>query len=130
MKLTGIILLFAFSFVECYGDRFSASNDEKNKVDIRGSVVSIKRPNDEALDKKLVAAVMVEGAKEADTGYDKANIKVTTETKIFARVGEGRRRVAFEALKVGDRVEARFTGPALMSYPIQAAASEITILKK
>jgi hypothetical protein len=116
MKLAGIILLFALSFAECHGNYFRAGTDEKNKVDI--------------LDQKLVAAVLVEGAKEADTGYDKANIKVTTETKIFVREGEGRRPVAFDTLKVGDRVEARFTGPALMSYPIQAAASEITILKK
>ena len=130
MKLAGIILLFALFFADCPSNGSDADTDDKKKVDIRGSVVSIKRPNDEALDKKLVAAVLVEGAKEADTGYDKANIKVTTETKIFVREGEGRRPVAFEALKVGDRVEARFTGPALMSYPIQAAASEITILKK
>jgi hypothetical protein len=130
MKLVGIILLFALSFAECRGYYFPAGTDEKKKVDIRGSVVDIKRPHGEAVDQKVIAAVMVEGVKEADTGYDKANIKVTTETKIFVREGEGRRPVAFERLKVGDRVEARFTGPALMSYPIQAAASEITILKK
>jgi hypothetical protein len=77
----------------------------------------------------LVGSVLVEGQVEADTSFDKASIAVTAKTQIFEQVGSERRPATFEALQVGRTVEAWFEGPVAESYPVQATASAIVILK-
>ena len=77
----------------------------------------------------LVGSVLVEGQVEADTSFDKASIAVTVKTQIFEQVGSERRPATFEALQVGRSVEAWFEGPVAESYPVQATASDIVILK-
>ncbi len=61
--------------------------------------------------------------------YDKAAVSVTQETQIFDRSAGGARVVSFQALKTSQTVEALFTGPVAMSYPVQATATRIDILK-
>jgi hypothetical protein len=77
----------------------------------------------------IVGSVLVEGQVEADTSFDKASIAITAKTQIFEQVGSERRLVTFEALQVGRTVEAWFEGPVAESYPVQATASDIVILK-
>lgn len=76
-----------------------------------------------------VGSILVEGQIEQDTSFDKASIAITGETNIFEQVGQERRPATFEALQVGRQVEAWFTGPVAESYPVQATASNIVILK-
>jgi hypothetical protein len=53
---------------------------------------------------------------------------VTAETSIF-RMEDGKKVAGkFSELKVGQTVEASFSGPVSESYPVQGAASEIVIL--
>ncbi|MCI0662531.1 MAG: YobA family protein [Acidobacteria bacterium] len=49
---------------------------------------------------------------------------------MFIEQSGERKASEFAALEVGQRVEARFTGPVRESYPVQADAAEITIIKK
>ena len=51
------------------------------------------------------------------------------EQKQARRREQERRPATFEALQVGQKVEAWFTGPVAESYPVQAVASDIVILK-
>jgi hypothetical protein len=77
-----------------------------------------------------LARVLIEGAKEPDTQVDKAVVDITAETNFFIKQGGESKPVELEALKEGQRVEARFTGPVRESYPVQATAAEITILEE
>lgn len=77
----------------------------------------------------VLGTILIEGAVEKDTKFDKASVTVKDNTRIFKREGESYRPVAFDYLKVGQRVQARFTGPVLESYPVQTTASEIVVLK-
>jgi len=57
----------------------------------------------------------------------KASSRVTDDTSIF-RMEDGKKVAGkFSDLKVGQTVEASFTGPVSESYPVQGAASEIVI---
>jgi hypothetical protein len=67
-------------------------------------------------------------AKEPDTQVDKASVTVKAETKVFINRDGELKPAEFAALKEGQKVEARFTGPVRLSYPVQADAVEITIL--
>jgi len=98
-------------------------------VDIRGNITSIHRADTQSQEKGIMGSILIEGAIEEDTGFEKASVTITEETRIFEGEGQERRTVTFEALQVGQRVEARFTGPVMESYPVQATAREIVILK-
>ncbi len=90
---------------------------------IRGNITDIRQANG------TIDTVRIEGALEDDTQYDRAVVTITEQTRILKQEGQERVPATAEELKVGQRVEADFTGPVLESYPVQATASEIVILE-
>lgn len=106
-----------------------AAGTNAGSADIRGTITSIDPVNPEGRASDVVGSVLIEGSIEADTQVDKASVTITRATRILRQEGEGRRAVTFEALEVGQRVQARFTGPVAESYPVQATAAEIVILE-
>ena len=108
------------------------------RVDIRGLVTAIQR-TDAQNSRKLafgptIGSILVEGAIEDDTIFDKARIRVTDKTRIFQQERKERHAVTFDSLKIGKvlaKVEVQFTpGPVAESYPVQATAAEIVILSQ
>jgi len=94
-------------------------------TDVRGKITSISV----SATNPALATVLIEGKVEKDTSVDKASARVTAETSIF-RMEDGKKVAGkFSDLKVGQTVEASFTGPVSESYPVQGAASEIVILQ-
>ena len=94
-------------------------------VHIRGNITMISR--DQAGD--VLGRVRIEGVLEEGTQFDKAIVSVRKETRILEQQQGRLRSVSFDDLKVGQKVEARFQGPVAESYPVQARAAEIVILK-
>jgi hypothetical protein len=96
-------------------------------VHIRGKITSIL-PN--ANIGENLGFIRVEGEKEEDTSYDKADIGITAATTIILMRGAERVPAPFDSLRSGQIVEARFTGPVTKSYPARATASEVVVLEK
>ena len=107
----------------------SAGGLPDGRVEIRGIITSVSQADATAQGKGTLGAVMVEGPKAADTKYDRASIRVTTQTSIFVQHEQSCERTTFAAIKIGQRVQARFSGPVAESYPVQATAGEIVILQ-
>jgi len=61
-------------------------------------------------------------------GYDRAMVRTTAATLVWAPEGEGRRRLVAGDLRDGLRVAVRFTGPVAESYPVQAVADDVEVL--
>jgi len=99
------------------------------QADIRGTITNINRADAQSREKGIIGSVLIEGAIEEDTEFDKASVTITDKTGIFQQEGQGYIRVTFESLEIGQRVQAQFTGPVMESYPVQATASEIVILR-
>ncbi|MBT5831038.1 MAG: hypothetical protein HOH77_12695, partial [Candidatus Latescibacteria bacterium] len=99
------------------------------KTDIRGSVSTLDYASEVLQMRGVVATIFVEGAIEADTHIDKARVTITRDTQIIEQQGQDRRNVGIDALLANQRVQISFTGPVMESYPVQATASEIVILK-
>ena len=107
-------------------------------VDIRGLITAIQKTDAQNSRKlafgRTIGSILVEGAIEDDTTYDKARIRVTDKTRIFQQERGERQAVTFDSLniwKVLAKVEVQFTiGPVAESYPIQATAAEIVILSQ
>lgn len=98
-------------------------------ADLDGRIITINRVAGAAYaGTETVGMLLVDGG--GKPGLERAYIRVTASTNIYVKRGETRRQVSFEELRQGDRIEAHFTNETvLMSYPVQATAAEITILK-
>lgn len=99
-------------------------------IDIRGIVTSINAANKDGRRTGTLGFVRVEGKREPDTQFDKADIRVPTDCKIQRTCGNITKIEGFNSLKKGSKVEATFIGPVAESYPVQAKAQSIIILDK
>ena len=97
-----------------------------HKIDIRGSISTIREASEDHKNRGVFASVLIEGALELDTLVDRAVVTITRDTRIQNQDGQS---LGIEALQTGIRVQALFSGPVMESYPVQATASEIVILK-
>lgn len=123
MKLIRIIALSLFGIVALSG--CSPDNLQVTKQsDIHGSIIKLTK-NQAG---EILGSILVEGEKGSKP-YDKASIKVTQKTKINENSANNIVKSNFDALYENLRVEVRFIGPVAESYPVQATADEITILK-
>ena len=62
-------------------------------------------------------------------GDNKSYVKVPREAVILEKSSAGTTRIGFSDLQVGQRVESWFTGPVAESYPTQATAAVIVVLR-
>lgn len=105
------------------------SANDAARADIRGIITQIRPADAPSRQQGLYGVILIEGQVEADTTYDKAAVTITDKTIVLEQLGAPRRPATFDTLKVGDRVQARFTGPVMQSYPAQATASQVMILR-
>ena len=73
-------------------------------------------------------ALLVVADPAVTSSVDRAWVRVTAGTTIWARSADGRRELGADDLSSGQRVAIRFTGPVAESYPVQATAGDIEIL--
>jgi hypothetical protein len=104
-----------------------AKEPGRSGVDIRGYITSISAM--ESASSGRLGSILIEGEFEQDTEFDKASVTVTDETRILRQIDGDTEEAAFSDLRVGQRVQAIFTGAVAESYPVQAYAVEITILE-
>jgi hypothetical protein len=120
-KLTGVVLT-ALSVVALL---VGCAAEAPPNPDVRGNVTSVTGVG--RSDGDNLCTVLVEGSVQKDTRVDRASVTVTRDTKIYAWEEGHLVTTTFDALKVGETVEAWFTGPVRESYPVQATAREIII---
>jgi hypothetical protein len=96
------------------------------KGDIRGNITNITKNTE---DKNIIGSILMEGNLERDTKYDKASVTITRQTHIFEYNNKKFIKADFESFKIGQKVQALFTGQVLESYPVQVKAIEVVILE-
>jgi endonuclease/exonuclease/phosphatase family metal-dependent hydrolase len=110
--------------------KINLDGNAPGKADIRGRIEKINPADSAQGNNHTLVTLLVEGARDDKPRFDKAVVRVTTSTSIYQLRGQERTSVSFKELKRGDRIEARFVpGPVLMSYPVQATAAEITVIR-
>jgi len=95
---------------------------------ISGAITTLNAADD-SWSAGVLGSVLIEGTLQSDTSFAKASVAVTDKTQIYLEDAQGRHAVDFSYLRVGQIVAATFTGAVAESYPVQATASEIVILK-
>jgi beta-N-acetylhexosaminidase len=115
MAVLLLCLIFVLSFAGC-------NKESNNKLGIRGEIQKISTNTS-----GNITSLFVEGKIEQDTGHDKASISITKKTKIYE--ADGKKKIEASSLKEGMKVEVVFEGSVRTSYPIQADAKTIRVLK-
>lgn len=91
-------------------------------ADIAGIVTSVSGRTDGV-------TVLVESDPSTPTTGDKASVAVTNGTRVTRRAASGEVSATLRDLIPGTRVEVWFDGPAAMSYPVQAKAQAVVIVR-
>jgi predicted small lipoprotein YifL len=74
--------------------------------------------------------LLIESDAPAPGQYDAASVRVSEETVLLAREADGTYAlIGFDRLAVGLSVEAWFVGPVAESYPVQATAGTLVVLR-
>lgn len=107
----------------------STGTVEISQADIRGVITSAQKFDAQSASQGKIGSLLIEGVNEADTRYDKASVRITDQTRILSQSGNVMSPTTFEELRVGQRVQATFTGSVLQTYPVQATADEVVLLK-
>lgn len=123
-----VIILLTSAGCGSSGDNDDSTNRIDEGVDIRGYVTSTWGISADPRPSEVLGSILIEGELEEDTSFDRANVTVTEDTRIYVQRDGERMEVDFLDLTVGQYVEASFTGPVAESYPVQATASEIVVL--
>ncbi|GAB4544858.1 MAG: hypothetical protein Fur0020_14080 [Thermodesulfovibrionia bacterium] len=108
-----------------YRVEFKKDSNSNSKTDMNGRIINII-PLD-IIKEGAIGMIVVEGE---GRGFDKASIKITKDTKVFTDDGRHKRPTNFSELMIGQDVEVSFVGPVFQSYPVQAEAREVIIIKK
>jgi len=119
LALTAALALALLGACTSSGDAAPAPNNP----DIRGVITSMTDGSGD-----VIGSVRIESAIDEGTAYDKAVVRVESDTLIFRQVGNAMMEVTFGDLTEGQTVEASFTGPVAESYPVQVKASRIVIV--
>lgn len=88
------------------------------KPDINGQITEVTNNGS-------TVSILVED-KTAKEPYDKAQVTITEDTKIYQ--GRTNELLPVSSLKEGATVEVVFSGPALFSYPVRVGAKTIRVL--
>ncbi len=94
-------------------------------ADIRGTITQVNQ----AITGDILGSLLVEGKLETDTHYDRASITITKQTVVLEQQGQNRRSITFADLQKGQLVQVGFIGAVAETYPVQAQADEVVILK-
>lgn len=90
---------------------------------IRGTVTQVFSSDNQ------IISIFVEGNLDQDTLYEKAIVGIGRKTLVYYKQDGNFKETTIEALSVNSQIEALFTGPIATSFPVQATAEEIVILK-
>ncbi|MFN2400217.1 MAG: DUF3221 domain-containing protein [Gemmatimonadaceae bacterium] len=77
-----------------------------------------------------LGTILIEEVPSDSSGSAKFSVTIVKETGLFTEDREIPRPVVFDSLKVGQKVKAWFTGPVMESYPAQARAQAIVIVRR
>ncbi len=92
--------------------------------DIRGSIETVSGASGSGGD---TVEILVAGDKQADTGYERAAVSLTSATLVLVRTSGGWEPVDRGRLAPGDVVEVWFTGPVRESYPVGATGEAVAV---
>ena len=102
--------------------------NEGERSALVGRISQIIKADRQSRKKGQLGRVVLNEKEGSASTYGKASFAISRQTSLLEQSPNGRKRVAFDHLKVGQWVEVSPTGPLAPSYPAQAEAGQLVIL--
>lgn len=126
MRLITIVALLVVLFMGVvYGTLSATGND---RVDMNGKIIGICDGNLQG-ECNSSYSVLVEGISTGKSENQNISVRITKNTTIVYKRGNMLVNATLVDLKPGQSIEVKFAGTILQTYPPQANASQIIILK-
>jgi hypothetical protein len=116
-----ISLLFVMFMGVVYGAMVATGGEHS---DMTGTVVGVCTGDNNSTDSN---SILVNGVVTNGNQPGNVSVRITNETKVLIKEGNKQTSSSFGNLQSGQRVDIKFTGPILQSYPPQATGSEVII---
>jgi hypothetical protein len=125
MRVITIMILLCVLFMGVVYGTFTATGSDR--VDMSGKVVGLCSDNPQE-GVQCINSILVEGSPTGGTDIQNISIIITKNTTISHRYGNKLVKASIHDLQPGQKIEIRFTGSIIQTYPPQTNASEIIIL--
>lgn len=125
MRVITVMVLLCVLFMGVVYGTFTATGSDR--VDMNGKIVGLCSDNSQD-DVKYINSILVEGSPTGGTDLQNISIIITKNTTIFHKYGKNLVKASIHDLQPGQKIEIRFTGSIIQTYPPQTNASEIIIL--
>lgn len=100
-----------------------AATPPEEDPSIRGTITALEQAG-------VGASLLVESGPDPEYAYDRASVRVDADTRCFFMTSDGDIEAAtIGDLALGQQVDVWFTGAVAESYPVQATAGSIVILR-
>ncbi len=119
-----MVLLFVLFLGVVYGT-FTATGSDR--VDMSGVIVGLCNDNSQG-DTNVIDSLLVEGYQSGASYPQNVSIIINKNTTVYHKYGKNLVKASLDDLHPGQKIEVRFTGPMLQTYPPQINASDIIIL--
>ena len=122
--ITVMLLLFVLFLGVIYGTLAATGND---RVDMTGKIIGLCSDN-VPCGNNAVDSILVEGFIDGASENQNISIIINKNTTISRKYGNTLTKASINDLQPGQKIEIRFNGPILQTYPPQTNASQIIIL--
>ncbi len=119
------MLLLSVLFLGVVYGTFTATGSER--IDMNGEIIGLCS-DDLQGNSKAIDSVLVEGYQTGVSYPQNISVSIGENTIIYHKYGKNLVKASTDDIKAGQKIEIRFDGPVLQTYPPQTNASAIIIL--
>ncbi len=122
--ITVMVLLFVLFLGVVYGT-FTATGSDR--VDMSGVIIGLCTDNPQG-DTTVIDSLLVEGYQSGASYSQNISIIINRNTTVYHKYGKNLVKASVVDLHPGQKIEIRFDGHMLQTYPPQINASDVIIL--
>ncbi len=122
--ITVMVLLFVLFLGVVYGT-FTATGSER--VDMSGTIVGLCSDNPQG-DSQVIDSILVEGYQGSASYPQNISVIINKNTTVYHKYGKNLVKASVDDIHPGQKIEIRFAGSMMHTYPPQANAGDIIIL--
>lgn len=122
--ITAMLLLFVLFLGVVYGTFTATGND---RIDMNGKVVGLCEGGDSG-DNLALTSIMVEGYQSGASTPQNISVNINENTTVFHKYGKNLVMASTNDIHPGQKIEVRFSGRMMYTYPPQVNSSAIIIL--
>ena len=125
MRVITVIVLLLVLFLGVVYGAFTATGSER--IDMNGVIIGLCSDNSHE-DSNTITSILVEGFQTGASQSQNVSIIINKNTTVYHKYGKNLVKANLNDLHPGQKIEIRFNGFMMNTYPPQVNATDIIIL--